>query len=305
MNKMKKYILYILLLPYCIDGQQDIILTKYNTSSLFFNPAYAGSAGRDEAQLTLSYRDQWLGLEGSPKTILAGFDINLFEDKVGLGISAAMETIGIESMIDIQSSYAYRLIFTNGYLAGGIRLGYQRFMLEFPDIDYGDGEDPLYDQGSVAANSINVGTGLYWHTLDYFIGLALPRLYSLDSKGSPVRSLHTYLHTGAIFENESSGLKIEPSILIKYQKAAPLQYTIGMNLWLLENFSVGAHYRSTDAIAISSEFIMGGLFSLGVAYDFTLNELNSESLGTLELFLGYKFKYSENRIPMGRGRGFR
>lgn len=286
-------------------GQQDIILTKYNTSSLFFNPAYAGSVGKEEAQLTMSYRDQWLGLEGSPKTILAGFDINLFDDKVGLGISTAVETIGIESMIDVQTSYAYRLILADGYLAGGIRFGYQRFGLEFSDIEYGDPTDGLYDKGNIMTNSLNVGVGLYYHTLDYFIGLAAPRLYSLDSQGSPERALHTYLHTGAIFENETSGMQIEPSILIKYHKAAPLQFTIGMNLWLMDNFAVGAHYRSTDAFALSTEFIMGGLFSLGVAYDFTLNDLNAESVGTLELFLGYKFKYTEDRIPMGNGRGFR
>ncbi len=304
---MKNSFLYIILLliSFNLIGQQDIILTKYNTSSLFFNPAYAGSAGLEEAQFTLSYRDQWLGLDGSPKTILAGFDINLFDDKVGLGISTAVEMIGIESMVDVQASYAYRLILSEGYLAGGLRFGFQRFGFEFSDIDYGDDIDPIYDEGNISSNSLNVGLGFYYHTVDYFVGLSLPRIYSLDSKGAPERSLHTYIHAGAIFENESSGIQIEPSVLVKYQNAAPLQYTIGMNLWLLENFSVGAHYRSTDAIALSSEFIMGGLFSLGVAYDFTINELNTESLGTLELFLGYKFKYSEDRIPMSRGRGFR
>ena len=92
--------------------------------------------------------------------------------------------------------------------------------------------------------------------------------------------------------DEYSSIKFEPSILLKYQKAAPLQVTLGVNAWLTEGFAIGGHWRSKDALALSAELLLEEKYRLAAAYDFTTSELRKDTNGTIELMLGYNFNTS-------------
>ena len=62
----------------------------------------------------------------------------------------------------------------------------------------------------------------------------------------------------------------------------------------MENFAVGGHYRSSDALALSAEFHVNKNIRLGMAYDFTLSEIRKHSDGSLEFLVGYRFNTSPN-----------
>lgn len=303
-----KNLLYILLFslsPMLMSAQQDLILTKYTFSSLFFNPAYAGSAGEQEGSILINYRDQWIGLEGSPKTVLLSGDVNLFEDRVGIGMSVGRESLGIDTRLDVLLNAAYRIyVGDDGVISGGLRAGFHNFNSAFEDINYENFADPIYDQPSNRYNGISLGAGVYYNSEEFYAGFSVPAIANISDQTN-LKSRHYYLHTGALLGGEYSELKIEPSILLKYEKAAPVQYTVGANLWLIENFSVGLHYRSSDAIGLSAEFIIADQLSIGAAYDFTTQDLNKESSGSMEFLLAYRINYKYNGVPMGRSRRFR
>ena len=274
-------------------GQQEIILTKYTFNSMFFNPAYAGSHGWDEGSINLHYRNQWLGLEGAPTTIMAGAEINMFEDRVGLGVTIAKESIGLESRLDLSTNYAYRIDLGDSHLAGGLRVGGSFYGSDFSKLENVETLDPNY-QSDINYKVFSTGVGVYFHKEDFYLGAAVPAIVAIgDKPGTAFRQRHFYLHSGLMIGDEYSSIKFEPSILLKYQKAAPLQVTLGVNAWLTEGFAIGGHWRSKDALALSAELLMNEKYRLAAAYDFTTSELRKETNGTIELMLGYNF----NRSP--------
>lgn len=273
-------------------AQQEIILTKYTFNSLFFNPAYAGSHGWDEGSVVLHYRNQWLGIEGAPTTIMAGGELSLFEDRVGLGITLAQESIGVEKRFDLGTNYAYRIDLGNGQLAGGLRVGGSFYNTDFSDINNEEAGD-LFDGSAIDYKVFTTGAGIYYHNEGLYLGVAVPTLVAIgNAPGTGYKERHFYGHLGLMIGDEYSTIRFEPSLLLKYQKAAPLQITLGVNAWLMNGFAVGAHWRSDDAIALSSELILDNKYRFAAAYDYTIGGLRKESNGTLEFMLGYMFNTS-------------
>ena len=69
---MKKLIIIIATVGFFtpqLKAQQDPMLSQYMFNGLYINPAYAGS--HKYWSSTLSYRNQWVGLEGAPSTAIA------------------------------------------------------------------------------------------------------------------------------------------------------------------------------------------------------------------------------------------
>ncbi|MFM2225621.1 MAG: hypothetical protein RJA07_1823, partial [Bacteroidota bacterium] len=65
---MKKIVLSIVLIVLGLSSyaQQDPQYTMYMFNQLAINPGYAGS--RECLSTTVHYRNQWVGIDGSPKT---------------------------------------------------------------------------------------------------------------------------------------------------------------------------------------------------------------------------------------------
>ncbi|MBL0024110.1 MAG: PorP/SprF family type IX secretion system membrane protein [Saprospiraceae bacterium] len=271
-----------------INAQQEIILTKYTFSSLLFNPAYAGSAGYGQGSVLLQYRNQWIGFEGAPTTFLAGGEMSIANDKVGVGIMMGRESIGIDSRSEISSNYAYRIELGKGNLALGIRAAWSYFQSNFSDITHVEINDPVFDRPNTSYNVFSVGTGLYYNTENLYVGFAIPSLSVPGSKyGSSLKARHIYANMGMMLGNDGSFIKLEPSLLFSYQKAAPLQMTFGLNLWMDGRFAIGGHLRTQDAIALSAEAFILDRFRISAAYDFTTSDVQKASDGTLEIMIGY------------------
>jgi type IX secretion system PorP/SprF family membrane protein len=295
MKKIINIITIVFLLTQIAMGQQEMMLTKYTYNSLFFNPAYAGSHGLGEGTLIAHYRNQWINLEGAPKTILLGGEASLSDNRLGVGVMFGKESLGVESRTDGTINTAYRIQLGNGQLAAGLRVGFSSFSNNFSRLTIKDPGD-VFDIPNYQINLFSVGTGVYYNTDGLYFGVAVPNIAVISSSKNGIgdRSKHFYLHTGLMIGDEYSTIKFEPSILMKYQKAAPLQFTLGVNAWLRENIAIGGHYRSNDALALSAELHLSKQIRIGFAYDFTLSEIKKHSDGSLEFFIGYKFNTAPN-----------
>ena len=65
-------VLFLLLAAFAAQAQQDPQVTHYQYNTMTVNPAYTGS--RVFATITSLYRDQWAGIDGSPRTMTFGID---------------------------------------------------------------------------------------------------------------------------------------------------------------------------------------------------------------------------------------
>ncbi len=288
------------MMPIILSAQQDVILTKYSFNGMFFNPAVAGSTGEEQGSAFLHYRDQWMGLDGSPKTFLAGTEFNLFKDRIGLGLTLGRESIGVDSRTDVMTNYSYRVKLSDGYLALGIRAGFNFYKSALDAINHTDAGDRIYDQGNINYAMFSVGSGVYFYQKNFFAGFSIPAI-SVIGRNRLQKVRHYYLHTGASFAlSEYSDIKLDPEILLKFVSGAPIQFTLGTRLWLIKDLNIGMHYRSADAFALSTEFIISNQLTIGASYDFPSTPLKETHNGTVELLVGYKFNYAGYYIPMGR-----
>ncbi|MBK9286452.1 MAG: type IX secretion system membrane protein PorP/SprF [Flavobacteriales bacterium] len=66
-------------------AQQEVMVSQYMFNGLFLNPAYAGSHHYTSASLL--HRDQWVNMEGAPRTSMLGIDGPVMGDRMALGFT--------------------------------------------------------------------------------------------------------------------------------------------------------------------------------------------------------------------------
>jgi type IX secretion system PorP/SprF family membrane protein len=307
---MKKIILtaaIIIAVFYKGLAQQDPLLTQYMFNHLLINPGYAGS--KDYAMTTLLYRNQWVKLDGAPKSIVATIHGPVFKSrKVGLGFTLMNDNIGITNRTNIMVDYAYHIPIKNNLkLAVGLKAGLMNHSAKLSDAIIIDPTDKVYQGGTVSKLNPNVGAGAYLYSKKFYLGLSVPGFLSYDptrpiSIDGSVRNIPGYVRhywiTSGVALEASPDFVVRPSIMLRYTKNAPLQADLNCNTLIKQFLWLGATFRTGDKIAGISESIIGIVqlqlnkqFRIGYSYDFTTTALNNYSNGSHELMLGYDFGY--------------
>ncbi|MPT33658.1 MAG: type IX secretion system membrane protein PorP/SprF, partial [Flavobacterium sp.] len=165
---MKKiYFASLLVAMFALDvnAQQDPHYTQYMYNMNVMNPAYAGS--KESLSGGILYRQQWVDLEGAPKTATLSLHSPVGKN-VGLGISAVSDKIGPVEENNVYADFSYTLNLGGEHrLALGLKAGatFQKIGL-FSEIGNGFVPHP----GDVAFKEdtnntyFNVGTGFFYYT---------------------------------------------------------------------------------------------------------------------------------------------
>ena len=104
-----------------VYSQQDPQYTHYMYNMNIVNPAYAGS--RETLNIGFLYRNQWVGLDGSPETFVTSIDAPIRKN-MGVGLSFFTDKIGPvkEQNLYVDVSYTIETSST-GKLAFGAKAG--------------------------------------------------------------------------------------------------------------------------------------------------------------------------------------
>lgn len=304
---MKKGILFTLLsLLATATGfaQQDAQYSQYMFNMLSVNPAYAGS--RDVLSVTGLYRNQWVGLEGAPVTQTITADMPVRKEKIGLGLSLFNDKVGVVSTRGITGSYAYRLRFSKkGTLAFGIQGGLVYFNGNYSSIAFNpDGSRDNSVPGDYLRYAPVVGTGIYYSTDRFYLGLSMPNLikYNLTDErmnanveNRAAKYRHVFFMTGYVVPLSAS-VVWKPSLLTKFVTGAPVSFDFNSNFWFYDRFAVGASYRTGAAVLGMVEFQATPQLRLGYAYDYGLNNLQRYNSGTHEIMLRYEFGFDKSKV---------
>lgn len=302
MKKLLSVITLFILGAADVSAQQDAMYSQYMFNMMGVNPAYAGSRGVLSAAAL--YRRQWVGIDGAPETYTFSFDMATRDNKVGLGLQAFNDKIGIMQTNGIYGTYAYRIRFENeGSLAIGLQGGISNFRADLTKVDLIDEDDQAF------AQNINVilpcfGAGIYYNSDRFYAGFSVPNLVKSYLRKDAVyyradvvakKYMHFFFIAGYVFDiNED--LKLKPSTLVKAVRGAPVQWDINANLWIRDVISVGGSYRTGDAICGLAEVQINDQLRLGYAYDHTISKLVKFNQGTHEIMLRYEFGWEKGRI---------
>lgn len=284
-----------------LAAQQDLMMTQFAYNKQFYNPSFAGFNKKFTATFLL--RDQWMGLEGAPKTQNISFEFPIKNKNLALGLNIVNESIGIQKRLNIQSNYKYAVKLENAVLNLGIGLSFRNFQNDFTDqrlnpID-GFNVDPSISPQKYSANLFNVGAGAVYEKDKFYLGLSAPRLMKnrlsdIEENMFSKEESHWYMILGNFFKL-SHLWDFNPEILVKYQSAAPLDIDLHGEFLYNENLMLGFNYRTGGAGNSGGEslaFIAGFQFEksllVGAAYDLGISEFRNTHSGSIELFVRYR-----------------
>jgi type IX secretion system PorP/SprF family membrane protein len=205
--KKKIFIIPVMLLCVQVIAQQRPHYTQYILNNYILNPALSGIENYTDVKI--SARDQWVGLNGAPKTSYfsiqapigkgdyrtssTSFDVpgenprgraywesyTAAEPHHGIGLTMINDRTGSFNRFTIDATYAYHLgLSPTTNLAAGFSAGITNISLDKSKHDFSGSGDPFDPATSVSINKeINrirpdLGVGLWLYSKNYFIGLS-------------------------------------------------------------------------------------------------------------------------------------
>ena len=290
---MKKLLLIALFGWMAIDAysQQQAIYSQYIFNLYMVNPAYAGE--RDALSTSLSYRTQWVGFEGAPKTQNFAIHSPLPNKKIALGILVQNDEIGARSTPSVMGTFAYKFQLTRiSHISLGLQAGAINYQYHWEDLNYRQGLDPVA-YGSKGDQLIaNFDFGAMYVTPKAYVGLSLLGINNaklISSEASDAR-LNTVINiiAGKMLK-VSPDVYLKPSTIVRKSIGGPTQFDVNLGAMYKNKYWLTASYRYQFGAVISAHIYVNDKFHFGYAFDLPLNNLLTEQSGTHELFIGYDF----------------
>jgi type IX secretion system PorP/SprF family membrane protein len=298
-------------------AQQEVIYSQYMFNTLALNPAYAGS--RDVLSVTAVGRYQWLNIDGSPKTHSFSVDMPFKNEKMGIGIIAYNDAIGVANNTGLNIAYSYKLkLGQRSTLALGLQPTISSLSLALSKVDnLINLNDPIF-QNDQNRLFFNAGLGLYLSNDKGYVSLSVPQIIEQKIIPSEITSTgknqrNYFLTMGFVIGK--GNFKIKPSTIVRYTKGAPAGIDGNVNFWIKDKISFGLSGRKSqptfqgidklDAVVGLFELQLSPQLRLGYAYDYNMTRINGggsdlfkKLTGTPshEWLLRYEFGYGKSKI---------
>jgi type IX secretion system PorP/SprF family membrane protein len=281
-----------------LAAQQRPVQSLYMFDPLLINPAYAGA--QVQLSATAIYRNQWVNLDGAPKTLTATVHSSfLKEARMGLGIIATDDQIGIRHDVGLYGVYSYKIkLSRDATLRFGLQGGFDNLKSDYTKLNIKAAADPNL-QGVISRFNPNVGAGIMLQTKSFNMGLSVPQLIenrTFSGEGNlpyGARQQRYYYLFANYNKSIGKNLKWIPSTLLRFQEEAPLSFDINSTFVFYNTVGLGVSYRNVNGFVGLFELQLNENFHVGYAYDFTVSELNQYSNGTHEIMVNYRIKVAK------------
>lgn len=288
-------------------AQQLPHYSNYMLNSYSMNPAVGGSNPYYEALSNNRY--QWLGITDAPRTYVLTVNGPTKSLNVGLGGMIFTDIVGPTRRTGFYLSYAYHLKLNDKIrLSMGLSAGALQFMVDASKITLRDANDVVISNGIQSTITPDFGAGVYAYSTDkkWYAGFSVPqivqsRIHFTEVPSTNLSKLATHFYGMAGYRyNINDKIRLEPSLLLKYVKPAPLQFDIGLRAVYKDKFWLGGAFRYLDAVSAMVGYTMQQYLTFAYSYDFTTTDIRKYSTGTHEIVVGLKFHKAEKaKAPEG------
>jgi type IX secretion system PorP/SprF family membrane protein len=299
---MKRLLMFYLLILVSAENfaQQDPLYSQYINNPFVINPAYTGLT--DNLSMAVSYRNQWGGYEGSPKTINANGHMSLFNNRAGTGLMLVSDQIGGSTISEAMGSFSYRInVASDKIFSFGLQAGVTNFRVDNSKVNPFDKNDPLF-QGSISETKPTIGFGVILKNDKFFTGISVPRmLKSTFDLGGQQASLYTqhYYAIGSYLFFLSERIRLKPSALLKIVKGAPTSFDLNASLIIHENYQAGVLTRDLNTYGLFMQAIFSNSLRLGYVFEVPTNASVGARFTTHEITLGFRM----NMLPYHNNMG--
>jgi type IX secretion system PorP/SprF family membrane protein len=290
LRPMKKHRFYLLflLLPLMYTAQQDPQYNLYQFNQLIINPAYAGA--RNGLSGTASIRQQWAGIDGSPRTICLSAHSPIVDKNIGVGGTIIQDELGPKRMIGIYGNAAYILNFSKEWkLSMGLNAGYNRYQFNVDEIKMVTPENTNVFVANQNSNSLDLGTGAYLRSNDFFFGLSAthlnsPKIYQYNEGNMNIKlKTHLFVSAGKSLKFNDN-LIFAPTVLIKFVNGQ-VSTDLNLNFLLSKKLWLGVFYRSGFGPGALFQYYVTPLVRIAYSYDSGISDARRLG-GSHEVMIG-------------------
>lgn len=283
-----------------VKAQQLPTFSQYLFNDYAYNPAIGGS--KPYFDVKSGHRYQWVGLSDAPRTYSLTVNGPTKNLKMGLGGFLYTDHVGPTRRTGFQASYSYQLDLSETVrLSLGASFGLAEWKLDGHKITTYTPNDPVIIDGVMQTIVPDAKFGVYVYHDKWSAGVSAPNLLQSKLKFDEGTSTglskledHYYAHGSYKFDI-TDDIQIEPTLLLKYVVAAPLQadimarVTYKNQIWLGGVYRTGNSFSNADAASALIGYLFRENLMLGYSYDFTMSNLQNYSSGTHELLIGIRF----------------
>jgi type IX secretion system PorP/SprF family membrane protein len=309
---------YVLIVS-CANAQQQPYYTQYILNNFILNPALAGIENYWDCKV--SYRNQWVGLDGAPKTMYLTVHTPLGKTDYdretpttipdlraknlgakqfsmeytappahhGVGFTILNDKTGPLSRIAAYGSYAYHLpVGIKTTLSFGLSLGVQEVKVDFAALDFGQANpiDPLA-LGSGYLNKLepDMNAGLWLSNNSFFLGLSAQQIIPVpinSTNGTTTPDSVTLIKAKLVPHTFlTAGYKIFVSNDINILPSIMLRYVQPLPIGVDLNAKI--QYQDLLWLGFSYRYREGYAAMFGVSISNTIN-------------LGYSYDYTTTQL---------
>lgn len=296
----KLVILILLLATKNMVAQQHTLFSHYNFDHFMFNPAAAGNTNALTANFF--HRDQWTNFDLAPRTQFLDIHAPMRYQPFAFGGHIYNDNAGMLNNIRFQAASAYQFtVNETGNFSIGLGLNFQRLQLrnERSGISLNPPEtvfDPLLDQYKNGVWNFFLTPGIYYNNGKFYGGISSMQILQNDFQlnqveaNTEVSRRHWMLMAGYNYQlNED--WHINPSLLLRAEKAAPLNFDINAVVTYTDLVWLNIGYRGSKMFMIGVGVNLDKMFKAGYNYDMYLNPLGAQKArGSHEIYLGFTNK---------------
>lgn len=307
---MRVYIVGLLLLIFAcrVDAQQVATYAQYMFNGLAINPAYAGS--HDALSMTLLGRFQNVGLKGSPNTQTFSAHSPLLNERVALGFLVVHDELSVINQTGVNGMYAYRLPLNEGksILSFGLQAGVSFYNAKYSQLDcwqcgtnpgYTGPDDPAFAQDVREARP-NMGAGIFYASQRFYAGISMPHMVNnVFERGENFETVYQnkplIITSGYVFTLNRM-IKFKPNIMFMMIDNRPVEFDVNASLLFDEVLWFGASYKSSNQLAMFTQFKVNDQLQFGYSYTAALGPIKTVELGSHEVMLNYRFWFHKKGV---------
>ncbi|RAU84344.1 PorP/SprF family type IX secretion system membrane protein [Pontibacter arcticus] len=305
MKKILLVLLSVMVFTLQAEAQQRPQHSQYMLNNYLLNPAITGI--EDYADIRLSTRRQWVGLDGAPvtyyATVHAPINKGITNSKYhralahhGVGLAVHADKTGPLSRTSITGSYAYHMPLTRSIkISAGAAAGLIRNSVNATELSFTNPSDPLASGGDINNNVLDLSLGLWIYSQNFSVGIAGAQLLEDASTFSTPEANRAalgmqrhYFISGSYRLKPADRIDVIPSVMVKLASPSPSPIDASVRVLYDERFWVGASYRHKDALVGMLGVYVSPLLDVSYSYDATVSNLNKVSAGTHEIVVGFK-----------------
>lgn len=278
-------------------AQQYPIIGQYNYNEMIVNPASTGENGA--LQGLLSWRQQWVGIDGAPTTQNFSIQSPLKKNpNTSLGLLAYSDRIGVSSQNGVFVNYAYSLKIKSDMnlrfgISGGINFGRSTFS----ELNVNDNFDPNLIENTPIFMTPNFSFGAKYIYKTLSLGLSIPTVLSSEfSSGGYTRIYHditSYNILSSIkYEHPlSEKFTLSPSLFFKYHAVNKDQLDAMLTLNYMKRYAIGVGYRTYEGMLMHFKVGITDQFSVGAQYEIPMFGRSSYKASSFEILVLYNALY--------------